>query len=478
MATFTVGQTLFDKLWQLHEVQILAEGQSLLYVDRIFLHERTGSVALNSLIEGNRGVRRREHTFCTMDHIVDTLPGRGDDTQMPSGRDFIVATRGAAQDTGIQLFDVQDPDQGIVHVISPELGIVLPGMSLVCPDSHTCTLGGLGALAWGVGSTEAEHALATSTLRVNRPQSMRVTFTGALPSHSTAKDLILFAIRELSAAGGAGCAIEFSGSAISDLSVESRLTLCNMSTELSAFTGLIAPDEKVAEYCQGRRFAPEGAAWESAVEHWRRLRTDPSATFDYERNLSIDGLQPQISWGTSPQHCIDWDGVVPRIAGAPDEASASAWQRAQDYMGVSGGSRLSDYPLDAVFIGSCTNSRLSDLRLAADYLRRTGHRVAKGVAALCVPGSGQVKRAAEAEGLDEIFRSAGFEWREPGCSMCFFAGGESFGKGVRVASTTNRNFEGRQGLGVRTHLASPVTVVSSACAGYLVADAPMVETAA
>ena len=286
----------------------------------------------------------------------------------------------------------------------------------------------------------------------------------------TGKDLILFTIRSLSAAGGAGYAIEFAGSAIDALSVESRLTLCNMATELSAFTGLIAPDQKVVEFCQGRRFAPEGSVWNQAVAHWRALKSDEDAPFDDVQQIDIGSLRPQLSWGTSPQHCIDWDDRVPEVNEAPDEKAAVAWQRAQDYMGLTGGSHLSDYPVDAAFIGSCTNSRLSDLQLAASYLLRTGHRVAKGVKALCVPGSGQVKRAAEAEGLDEIFRSAGFEWREPGCSMCFFAGGESFGQGVRVASTTNRNFEGRQGLGVRTHIASPLTVVASACAGHLVAD--------
>ena len=462
--------TLFDKLWQEHEVKTLSERQSLLYVDRIFLHERTGSAALNGLLEHDRVVRRREHAFCTMDHIVDTLPGRGDNTLMPSGRDFIIATRGAAQETGIQLFDIPDPDQGIVHVISPELGIALPGLSLICPDSHTCTLGGLGALAWGVGSTEAEHALATSTLRVTRPKTMRVTFEGALPDSATAKDLILFTIRELSGAGGAGYAIEFAGPAIQALAVEARLTLCNMATELSAFTGLIAPDQKVFEYCNGRPYAPRGVTWDQANAHWHGLQSDEGARFDREHVVDIRALKPQLSWGTSPQHAIDWDGVVPYVIDAPDDATAVAWQRAQDYMGVSGGSHLSDYSVDAAFIGSCTNSRLSDLRLAAEYLSRTGHRVANSVKALCVPGSGQVKRAAEAEGLDEIFRSAGFEWREPGCSMCFFAGGENFGEGVRVASTTNRNFEGRQGLGVRTHIASPLTVVASACAGHLVAD--------
>ncbi len=462
--------TLFDKLWQEHEVETLSERQSLLYVDRIFLHERTGSVALNSLLEHGRPVRRRQHAFCTMDHIVDTIPGRSDDTLMPSGRDFIVATRSAARETGIQLFDIQDPDQGIVHVISPELGIALPGLSLICPDSHTCTLGGLGVLAWGVGSTEAEHALATSTLRVTRPQTMRVQFIGSMAEHVTAKDLILYTIRSLSASGGAGYAIEFAGPAIVALPVESRLTLCNMATELSAFTGLIAPDEQVIDYCQGRPFAPRGAAWEAAIRHWQTLQSDADAQFDSEHRIDIGSLKPQLTWGTSPQHCIDWDEEIPGAGEAPDEATAASWQQAQAYMGVTAGHRLSDYPLDAAFIGSCTNSRLSDLRDAASYLTQTGHRVAKGVKALCVPGSGRVKRAAEAEGIDAVFRQAGFEWREPGCSMCFFAGGESLGEGVRVASTTNRNFQGRQGLGVRTHLGSPLSVVASACAGHLLAD--------
>ena len=466
-----MAKTLFDKLWQEHEVETLSERESLLYIDRIFLHERTGSVALNSLLECGREVRRREHAFCTMDHIVDTFPGRGDTTLMPSGKDFIVATRSATRETGIRLFDIQDPDQGIVHVISPELGIALPGLSLICPDSHTCTLGGLGALAWGVGSTEAEHALATSTLRVTRPQTMQVRFEGSLPHGVTAKDLMLFTIRELSAAGGGGYAIEFTGEAIEALSVEARLTLCNMATELSAFTGLVAPDQKAVDYCAGRQFAPSGARWDQACAHWQSLRSDPQAHFDSKKTLGIAHLKPQLSWGTSPQYCIDWDDAIPLAGDASNASDSAAWQRMQEYMGLAGGSRLSDYPIDAAFIGSCTNSRLSDLRLAADYLLRTGHRVARGVKALCVPGSGRVKREAEAQGLHEVFLNAGFEWREPGCSMCFYAGGESFGDRARVASTTNRNFEGRQGIGARTHLASPVTVVASACAGYLTADA-------
>ena len=462
-------ETLFDKLWHEHEVRRLSETRSLIYIDRVFLHERTGSVALAGLEQSGRPVRQPAHTFCTMDHIVDTTPGRDDNTLMPGGREFIVSTRAAAHAAGIQLFDINDRDQGIVHVISPELGIALPGTTLVCPDSHTCTLGGLGALAWGVGSTEATHALATSTLRVERPRNHRVNFWGRLSPGTTAKDMILFAVRELSAAGGAGHALEFSGEPIGDLSVEGRLTLCNMATELSAFTALIAPDQKVFDYLEGRAYAPREERWQSAVAHWRTLFSDLDAAFDRETDLSITDLKPQLSWGTSPEHSMDWDDRVPDPEQARDAQTRDAWRRAQNYMDLKAGSQLSDYRLDAAFVGSCTNSRLSDLRLAGDFLQRTGLRVAPGIKALCVPGSAGVKRAAEAEGLHDVFLQAGFEWREPGCSLCFYAGGAGFGEGARVVSTTNRNFEGRQGLGVRTHLASPLSVVASACAGHLIA---------
>ena len=459
--------TLVDKLWNMHEVQRLSERRSLLYIDRIFLHERTGSVALRELEAKQRKVRLPGHAFCTMDHIVDTTPGRSDSTLMPSGQDFIVATRSAAQEASIRLFDIDDPDQGIVHVLSPELGIALPGSTLICPDSHTCTLGGIGALAWGVGSTETEHALATSTLRVERPKNYRVNLEGELPAWVTAKDLILYVIRELSASGGQGYAIEFAGSAVESLSVEGRLTLCNMATELSAFTGIIAPDQKVIDYFLDRDFAPSGRNWDLAQAHWQGLKSDPDAVFDREISLDVGRIAPQISWGTSPQHTIDARAVIPAPTDAPSALQHSSWAKAQAYMQLKPGTRLEDYPIDAAFLGSCTNSRLSDLRLAADYIRQSGARVAPSVKALCVPGSGRVKRAAEAEGIDEVFREAGFEWREPGCSLCFFAGGERFDDGARVISTTNRNFEGRQGLGVRTHLASPLSVVASACAGHL-----------
>jgi len=455
--------TLFDKLWTQHLVSDLGGGTGLLAIDRIFLHERTGSIALKSLRESGRSVADPARVFCTMDHIVDTLPGRGDDTQMPSGKTFIVETRAAAREAGIRVFDVRDPDQGIVHVISPELGIVLPGATVVCPDSHTCTQGAMGALAWGIGSTEAEHALATGTLRVARPKTMRVTFEGRLPAGVGAKDLSLALIGRHGAVGGNGYAIEYAGPAVCDLEVEARLTLCNMATEFSAMTGMIAPDERTFAYLEGRRYAPTGAAWEAAVEQWRRLVTDDGARFDRELTIAADELAPMVTWGTSPQHAVGITGRVPEQADSG--TSPEAYARALAYMGLEPGQSMQSLEIGAAFIGSCTNSRISDLRQAAAVLR--GRRVASGVRAICVPGSMAVKRQAEAEGLDRVFRDAGFEWRESGCSMCFYAGGESFGPRERVVSSTNRNFESRQGPQTRTHIASPTTVAASAVAGRL-----------
>jgi 3-isopropylmalate/(R)-2-methylmalate dehydratase large subunit len=455
--------TLFDKLWTSHLVRDLGDGVGLLAIDRIFLHERTGSIALKNLAQSGRSVADPKRVFCTMDHIVDTVPGRGDETRMPGGTAFIVETREAARAAGIRVFDVQDPDQGIVHVISPELGIVLPGATIVCPDSHTCTQGAMGALAWGIGSTEAEHALATGTLRVRRPNTMRVSFEGRLPAGVTAKDLSLALLRRHGAAGGNGCAIEYAGDAVRDLEIEARLTLCNMATEFSAMTGMIAPDDRTFQYLHGRRYAPAGAAWDAAVAHWRRLASDEDARFDREITIPADDLAPMVTWGTSPQHAVPIDGRVPEF----DESGTGheAYERALAYMDLRPGLAMQSLVIDAAFIGSCTNSRLPDLRRAAAVLR--GRRVAPGVRAICVPGSMSVKRAAEAEGLDRVFREAGFEWRESGCSMCFYAGGESFGPQQRVVSSTNRNFESRQGPETRTHLASPETVAASAIAGRL-----------
>jgi 3-isopropylmalate/(R)-2-methylmalate dehydratase large subunit len=455
--------TLFDKLWTGHLVLDLGGGVGLLAIDRVFLHERTGPIALKSLRQSGRGVADPARVFCTMDHIVDTLPGRGDDTLMPGGKAFIVETRAAAREAGIRVFDVHDPDQGIVHVISPELGVVLPGTTVVCPDSHTCTQGALGALAWGIGSTEAEHALATGTLRVTRPKTMRVTFEGRLPTGVTAKDLSLALVRRHGAGGGNGYAIEYAGPVVRDLDVEARLTLCNMATEFSAMTGMIAPDEKTIAYLEGRRYAPRGGDWDAAVAHWRTLVTDDGASFDREITIAADELAPMVTWGTSPQHAAR---ITDRVPDQPESgASPEAYARALAYMGLEPGVELQSLEIGAAFIGSCTNSRISDLRRAAGVLR--GRRVAPGVRAVCVPGSTGVKRQAETEGLDRVFRDAGFEWRESGCSMCFYAGGESFGPRERVVSSTNRNFESRQGPQTRTHIASPETVAASAVAGRL-----------
>jgi 3-isopropylmalate/(R)-2-methylmalate dehydratase large subunit len=466
MPSVSSPSTLFDKLWTTHLVRDLGGGVGLLAIDRVFLHERTGSIALKSLRQSGRPVVDPRRVFCTMDHIVDTIPGRGDDTRMPGGRAFITETRAAALEAGIHLFDVRDPDQGIVHVISPELGIVLPGATVVCPDSHTCTQGAIGAFAWGIGSTEAEHALATGTLRVQRPATMRVRFEGRLPPGVTAKDLSLALISRYGAAGGNGFAVEYAGSVVRALDVEARLTLCNMATEFSAMTALIAPDEKTFDYLAGRRYAPRGAQWEVALDDWRSLASDDGAAFDREIEIEVAGLAPMITWGTSPQHAVSIDGRVPEFDASG--TSREAYDRALAYMDLRPGQALESLAIGAAFIGSCTNSRLSDLRRAAEVLR--GRRIAPGVRAICVPGSMSVKRQAEAEGLDRIFTAAGFEWRESGCSMCFYAGGESFGARERVVSSTNRNFESRQGPETRTHIASPETVAASAIAGHL-ADA-------
>jgi 3-isopropylmalate/(R)-2-methylmalate dehydratase large subunit len=338
-------------------------------------------------------------------------------------------------------------------------------VTLVCPDSHTCTLGGIGALAWGIGSTEAEHALATKTLVVRKPKSMRVRFEGAPQAGVTAKDMILRLIGTHGASGGVGYAIEFAGGTVRDLSVEARLTLCNMGVEFGAWTVIVAPDEKVFEYVKGRTFAPRDGVLEQAIAGWKLLRSDADARFDREIVIDCTRLAPQVTWGTSPQHETGIDGVVPDPAQEPDPGRRQSMERALEYMALRPGTPLAGLPVQAAFIGSCTNSRLSDLRTAAAVLK--GRKVAPGVKAICVPGSTQVKLAAEREGLDRVFRDAGFEWRESGCSMCFYAGGESFGLEERVISSTNRNFENRQGPRTRTHLASPATVAASAVAGHI-----------
>ena len=459
--------TLFDKIWQDHLVCQLEGGESLLYIDRVFLHERTGSIAMQSLVDQGRAMKNPEHVFCTIDHIVDTTPGRTDMTLLPSGHEFIRSTRDLAQKFGIQFFDIDDPRQGIVHVVSPEQGIALPGCIIVCPDSHTCTLGGLGALGWGIGSTDAEHAVATSTLKSRKPKNMRITFEGVTAPGVTAKDMILHLIGKYQASGGQGYAVEFAGEAVTNLSIESRLTLCNMAVEFSAFSAVIAPDDKTIEYVESRPYAPKGKHWDQAVSHWQQLKSEPDANFDAELVIDASQIEPCVTWGTSPEHVIGINDVIPDPLQENNPEKREAMLRALEYMDLKPGEQANQIPIDAAFIGSCTNSRLSNLQAAANELK--GKRVAEHVKAICVPGSTQVKAAAEKEGLDKIFIDAGFEWREAGCSMCFYAGGESFGEKQRIITSTNRNFEGRQGPGNRSHLASAVMVASSAVAGHITA---------
>lgn len=459
MAAFIVcimGQTLFEKLWNQHRIKTLDSGEDLIAIDRVFLHERTGSVALESIVESGRKPLKPEHVFATMDHIVSNKAGRDhDEARTPGGEVFITATRNAAKKTGINLIDVLDADQGIVHVISPELGIAQPGLTLVCPDSHTCSQGALGALAWGIGSTDAEHAIVTGCLRVKKPPQMRITVTGKLSAGVTAKDLALHIITKYGAAGAKRCAVEYAGEVIDSFTVEERLTLCNMAVEFAAFTAIIAPDDTTFDYLKGKRFAPKGLQWEAANSHWKTLHSDKDTVFDYDYIIAGEDVVPTVTWGTSPAQAAAINGHVPENA----EAKALA------YMDVIAGAKLDELAIGGAFIGSCTNARLSDLKAAAVVLK--GRKVAEGVTAICVPGSMAVRRAAEAEGLDKIFIDAGFEWGAAGCAFCFYAGGETFAPGTRVISSTNRNFEGRQGPGVRTHLASPAVVAASAIAGKI-----------
>lgn len=458
--------TLFDKIWDSHTIRQLDDGSSLQYVDRIFLHERTGAVALRSLKESNRKIRNSKHVFASMDHIVDTFPGRSDKTLVPGGEAFIRSLRESAKETGITLFDIDDPNHGITHLVSAEQAITLPGMIVACPDSHTCTLGALGAIGWGIGSSDCEHALVAESLRSAKPKQMRINFNGVLGTGVTAKDMILHLIGQYSAAGGAAHAVEFAGNAVSALSLESRFTLCNMAVEFSAFTGIIAPDDKVFDYLAGRTFAPKDSDWEKCISRWRALASDHDAVFDSEISIDCATIAPTITWGVSPQHAIPVTGSVPTTDAAITNEDREQIQRAMDYMGLEAGQQLLGLPVDGAFIGSCTNARLSDLRAAASVL--SGSRVAPGVRAICTPGSMQVKKAAEEEGIDRLFIDAGFEWREPGCSLCFHAGGERFEPGQRIISSTNRNFRGRQGPSARTHLASPASVAAAAIAGHIV----------
>jgi 3-isopropylmalate/(R)-2-methylmalate dehydratase large subunit len=457
---------VIDRIWDDHVVTSIDAQHALIAIDRIFLHERTGPALLAGLEAAGRKPRHPGRVFGVVDHIAPTEPGRSDATLSPGAKGFISALRTQTAKAGIRLFDLHDPMQGIVHVVSPEQGIALPGLTLVCPDSHTGTVGGIGALAWGIGSTEGEHAVATGTLVRPLPRRMQVRFEGRLARGVYAKDMVLALIARHGATGGAGCAIEFAGEAVRALGVEGRMTLCNMAVEFGAWTALVAPDDTTFEYVAGRPHAPQGRAFDAAVAHWRTLKSDDDAVWDEQIVIDVSTLAPQLTWGTSPEH----GGAIDQPVPDPGAAHAGpGWRAALDYMALAPGAALEGTPIDAAFIGSCTNSRLSDLRAAAEVLR--GRKVAPGVDARVVPGSMPVRAAAEAEGLHRVFIDAGFEWRASGCSLCFFSGGDRFafrdGSTQRVVSSTNRNFEGRQGPGVRTHLASPATVAASAIEGRI-----------
>ena len=460
----TRPQTLFEKIWNSHLVDVKDDGIHILYIDRHLLHEVLSPQAFEGLRLAGRRVRRPDATLAVADHNVPTTDrtlGIAD----PESRLQVETLSTNCREFGVEVFDMLDPRQGIVHVIGPEQGFTLPGTTLVCCDSHTATHGAFGALAFGIGTSESEHVLATQTLRASRPKSMRVTVDDPLPAGCTGKDLILAIIGRIGTAGGTGYLIEYSGRAIRDLSMEGRMTVSNMTIEAGARAGLIAPDAKTYAYLEGRPMAPSGAQWDAAVAYWDTLASDEGAVHDREVRIEASEIAPQVTWGTSPEDVVPITGVVPDPAHAPSEAKRTAMTRALEYMGLVPGTRMTDLEVDNVFIGSCTNGRIEDLRAAAAVLE--GRKVASHVDAMVSPGSTLIKRQAEMEGLDRIFVEAGFQWRESGCSMCLGMNPDRVGSGKRCASTSNRNFEGRQGRGARTHLVSPAMAAAAAVRGRL-----------
>ena len=455
--------TLFDKIWDFHRVGQRGDGRDLLYIDRHVLHELHAHHAFAQLEKQGRPVRRADITFAVQDHTVATKPGRDENTN-PGGTAFIKAMREGCRKSGIRLFDVDDREQGICHVVAPEMGLVLPGATHAVPDSHASTVGGLGALAFGCGTTELGHILATQVMAMKRPKSMRVRLDGRLSAHVSAKDIALRLIADLGVAGARGYAVEYTGSAIAAMPIEQRMTLCNLNIEMGGRSGFVAPDDKTFAWLEGRPYVPQDQMWDRALVHWRTLTTDDGAVFDREVAVDCGALEPQITWGTDPSQVVGISGKVPEPA-AIDVSRRAAAESAFAYMGLKPGTPLMGLPVHRVFIGSCTNSRLPDLEVAAMIVK--GKRVADGVFAMVVPGSSSVKREAEAAGLDRVFRDAGFFWGESGCSMCAGGNGDRAEPGQRVVSTTNRNFENRQGPKVRTHLASPATAAASAITGRI-----------
>ena len=459
-------RTLFEKVWENHVV-VEPEGEpTILYIDLQLIHEVTSPQAFDGLRLTGRKLHRPDRHLATVDHNVPTTSVHDRlviADQISSAQ--VNALRKNCAEFGVELYDVQDVNQGIVHMIGPELGATKPGMTIVCGDSHTSTHGAFGALAFGIGTSEVEHVMATQTLPQDKPKTFRINVEGDLPYGVTAKDVILDIIGRIGTAGATGHVIEYAGSTIRALSMEARMTICNMSIEAGARAGMIAPDETTFNYLKGRQFSPQGEAWDRAVAHWRSLVTDPGATFDRELTIDATQLAPRVTWGTSPGMVVSIEGTVPSPEDAPSDADKKSFTRALEYMGLQPGTKLEDIKIDAVFLGSCTNARIEDLRAAAKVVR--GHHVATTVRAMVVPGSQKVKHQAEEEGLDLVFKSAGFEWREPGCSMCLGMNPDILAPGERCASTSNRNFEGRQGRGGRTHLLSPEMAAAAAITGHL-----------
>jgi 3-isopropylmalate/(R)-2-methylmalate dehydratase large subunit len=457
-------QTLFDKIWDAHRVAVRADGRELIYMDRHLIHERHAPKAFERLARSGRAVRRPDLTFAVQDHSISTLPGR-DDLSNPEGTDFLRAMRAGARRHQIRLYDVDDPEQGISHVVAPELGLVLPGATHVVPDSHACTVGGVGALAFGCGTTELEHVLVTQVLALKKPGAMRIRLDGLLEEGVSALDVALHVMRVLGLDCARGHVIEYGGAIASAMSVEQRFTLCNMAVEMGARSGFVPADEATYEWLAGRPWAPQGEQWETALAAWRALSSDPDAVFDRDCVVDCGGLQPQVTWGTNQSQVVDVSGRVPDPEVLP-QAQRAAARRALAYMDLQPGMPMAGLPIQRVFIGSCTAARLSDLAAAAEVAR--GRHVAPGVTALISPGSTTVRRQAEALGLDRIFKDAGFLWGESGCSMCGAGNGDMGLPEERCVSTTSRNFEGRQGRAVRTHLAGPALAAAAAIAGRIV----------
>ena len=462
----TAPRTTYDKIWDDHMVDQQEDGTCLLYIDRHLVHEVTSPQAFEGLRTTHRTVRAPEKTLAVVDHNVPTSPDRAQGIKNEESRIQVEALATNAAEFGVEYFNENDKRQGIVHIVGPEQGFTLPGTTIVCGDSHTSTHGAFAALAHGIGTSEVEHVLATQTLIQRKAKNMLVEVNGVLPEGVTAKDIILAIIGEIGTAGGTGHVIEFAGEAIRALSMEGRMTVCNMTIEAGARAGLIAPDEKTFDYIKGRPRAPKGKAWDMALEYWKSLVSDEGAHYDKIVRLDAAKLPPIVSWGSSPEDVIAVTGVVPNPDDIADEAKRTSKWRALDYMGLKPGTKITDIAIDRVFIGSCTNGRIEDLRAAAKVVE--GKTVSPTVDAMIVPGSGLVKEQAEAEGLDKIFKAAGFDWREPGCSMCLAMNDDRLKPGERCASTSNRNFEGRQGFKGRTHLVSPAMAAAAAIAGHFV----------